>query len=91
MFRELAGREWKPRDEADVFPSAIFQHVLGISVHEIISVLHGSDRRDPPNRLDLLNVDFRQSNMADLALALKIDECTDLIFHGYFRIDPVQL
>src|SRR4029453_16179615 len=91
MFREFAGREWKPRDEADVFPSAILQHVLGISVHEIISILHRNDRGDPPNRLDLLNVDFRQSNVANLALALKIDECADLIFHRYFRVNPMQL
>src|SRR6266550_1326110 len=91
VFREFASGEWKPRDEADVFPSAIFQHVLGISIDQIISILHRNDRCDATDRLDLLYVDLRQSNMADLALTLKIDQRADLIFHRYFRVDPVQL
>src|SRR5439155_8870629 len=91
MFRELAGGEWEKWDEADVFPGAILQHVLGVSIDQIISVLHRNDWGDAPNRLDLVYVDFRQPNIADLALALKIDQRTDLIFHRDFRVDPVQL
>src|SRR5437667_2312111 len=91
MFRELAGGEWKPGDEAELFPGAIIQHVLGISIDQIISILHRNDRRDAPDRFDLLYADFRQPDMADLAIALKIDQRTDLIFHRYLRIDPVQL
>src|SRR5207302_3582964 len=86
MFRELAGGEWKPGDEAEVLPGAIFQHVLGISIDQVVSILHRNDRRDAPDRFDLLYADFRQSDMADLAIALKIDQRTDLIFHRYLRI-----
>src|SRR6266480_2332359 len=57
MFRELAGREWKPRDEPNVFARAILQHILGISIDQIISILHRNDRGDVPDRLDLLYVD----------------------------------
>src|ERR1700676_81521 len=91
MFREFAGGEWKPRDEADVFAGAILQYVLGISIDQIISILHRNDWRNAPDRLDLLYADFRQSNVPDLAFTLKIDKSADLIFHRYFRIDPMQL
>ena len=59
VFREFAGSEWKPGDEAEIFPSAIIQHLLGISIDQIISILDGNDRCDAPHRLDLRYVDFR--------------------------------
>ena len=91
VFRQFAGGEWKPRDEAEIFASAILQHVLGISIDQVVSVLDRNDWRDAPDCFDLLYADFRQSDMANFALALKIDQRADLIFHCYFRIDPVQL
>ena len=91
MFREFSGGEWKPGDEAEVFPGAIFQHVLGISIDQVVPVLDRNDRRDAPDRFDLLYADFRQSDVANLALALKIHQRVDLIFHRDFRVDPVQL
>src|ERR1700731_648987 len=68
MFRELAGGEWKPGNEADVFPGAVIQHILGISIDQVVSILDGDDRCDAPDRFDLLHADFRQSNVANLAL-----------------------
>src|SRR5437667_5726298 len=91
MFREFAGSERKPGDKAEVLPGAIFQHVLGISIDQVVPVLDRNNRRDAPDCFDLLYADFRQSDVANLALALKIDECADLIFHRDFRVDPVQL
>src|SRR5438094_91087 len=89
MFREFAGSERKPGDKAEVFPGAIFQHVLGISIDQVVPVLDRNNRRDAPDCFDLLYADFRQSDVANLALALKIHQRVDLIFHRDFRVDPV--
>src|SRR5439155_11478538 len=91
VFRELASGEWKPGDEADLFAGAILQHVFGISIHQVISVLNRNDRRDASYCFDLVYVDLRQSDMANFAIALKINQRADLTFHGYLRIDPVEL
>src|SRR2546421_12717061 len=91
VFGEFPGSEWKPGDEANFFTGAILEHVLGISIDQVVSILDRNDRRDAPDCFDLLYADFRQSDMANLALALEIDQHADLIFHCYFRIDPVQL
>jgi hypothetical protein len=53
---------------------AILQHIFGVSVDQIISILHRNDRGDAPDRFDLLPIDFRQSDVPDLARALKIDK-----------------
>ena len=50
---QLAGLEWKPRDEANVVDLTIGEHVLAASVDEVVAVLHrrhrkhGASVRDP--------------------------------------------
>jgi len=50
------------------------KHVLGISIDQVVPILDRNDRRDAPDRFDLLYADFRQPDMANLALALKITQ-----------------
>ena len=52
-FREVSGREWKPRDKPYVFASAIIEDVFGVPVREIVLILHGGDCNDAPRCLDL--------------------------------------
>src|SRR5260370_7880304 len=89
MFREFTGGEWKPGDEAELFAAAILQHVLGISIDQVVSVLDRNDGGDAPDRFDLLYADFGQSDVANLALTLHTDQPPYLIFLRHFRINPV--
>src|SRR5207248_5755933 len=91
VFCEFAGPKWKERDKTEVFLGAMFQHFLGASIDQVVSILHGYDRCDAPDRLNLVHPDFGQSNMANLTVALKIDQRAYLIFDRYSRIDPVKL
>ena len=43
-FREIAGSEGKPGDEPDIFIRAVIQHVLVLSLNQVVQVLYSSDR-----------------------------------------------
>jgi len=43
-FREIAGSEGKPGDEPDIFIGAVIQHVLVLSLNQVVQVLYSSDR-----------------------------------------------
>src|SRR5437868_3763390 len=91
VFRELADGEWKERDEAEVFSDTILQHLFGTSIDQVVSILYRNDRCNAPDGLELVHTHFGQSNVANLTIALKIDQGADLIFDRYSRIDPMQL
>ena len=41
--------------------------------------------------MELVDVDLRQTDMADLAFLLQLDQLTDLVFQREFVVDAVQL
>src|SRR6266700_3819481 len=91
MFREVSGREWKPRDKPDVFARAIIQDIFGIAVREIVLILHGRDGNDATRCFDLDDIDFRKANVPDLAFLLEISQHSKLIVSWNFGIDAMQL
>src|SRR5262245_30931980 len=88
---QVTGSKRKPWDEPDPLPCAIVQYVLGGSVDQIVAVLHRDDRRHAPDSLDLLYANFGQTYVADLTLALKIEQRADLILESHLGIDSVKL
>jgi hypothetical protein len=44
---ELAGRERKPRDEADVVRGAIRQYIVAAAVDQVVAILHRRHRTHP--------------------------------------------
>src|SRR5436305_6317519 len=88
---ETAGGQREPRDEADAVGLAVVEHFFGLPVGEVVEVLHRGDLEDSLRRLDLLDGDLRQPEMADLALVLELLHEPELLLARHLGIDPVQL
>src|SRR6516165_6649217 len=78
-----------PGNKGDAGTGAHIDQPVGRSVAQIVAVLHGDDLGDGarPGKLPLRYV--RHANVADLPVALKVDERTDRILDWYPVIDRV--
>src|SRR5215472_4738504 len=91
LARQLAGGERVPRNEADLLFRAVADHRLARAVGNVVEVL---DRRYPkefPRCLDLLDVDFAQTEMADEPFLLHLRHYAELLVAGNLRIDAMEL
>src|ERR1700746_1702045 len=84
---EPASCQRVPGNKGDAGTGAHIDQPVGRSVAQIVAVLHGDDRGDGacPGKLPLRYV--RHANMADLPVALEVDEGTDRILDWYPVID----
>src|SRR5580692_5258464 len=88
---EFSGGQRKPRNEGDVIFLAIVQNIFGAAVGKAVAVLDADDGDNGLCVLNLLDADFGQADVFDLALRLEIFERAELIFRGNFGIDAMQL
>ncbi len=88
---QLAGLEWKPRNEADVVGVAIRQHLFTAAVHEVVAVLHRRHRKYPPSGFDVGHRDFAQPRMANDAVVQQSAHGAELFVARYSRIDSMEL
>src|ERR1700741_4479987 len=88
---ELAGRERIPWDEADLVGGAMCQHILAVSLDEVVAVLHRHDRKYPSGRLDVFHRDLAQSGVADDAFIEKLTHRAELFVARHLRIDAMKL
>src|SRR6185436_12386335 len=89
--RELARRERKPWDEADLVGGAICQHVLAVALDEVVAVLHRHDGKYPTSRLDVRHRDLAQSGVTDDAVIEKLTHGAELFVAGHLGIDAMKL
>src|SRR5258706_3279067 len=90
-FGQLAGREWKPRNEPDIVGGTIGQHVLATSVDQVVAVLYCGHREDPAGSLDIGHRDFAQPGMADDALVQQLTHGSELVVAWHTGIDAMKL
>src|SRR6187200_3549144 len=88
---QLAGRERKPRDEADVVGSTIGQHVLAASVDQVIAVLHGQYRKYTTRGLDVGDRHFAQSRVPDDTVVQQLTDGAELFVSRHARVDAMKL
>ena len=77
--RQIARRQWIPRDEADAVPLAVLQHILAATVGQVVAVLHGSHREHAAGRFDFLYRNFAQSCVADHAFIDQLPDRRELL------------
>ena len=58
---------------------------------QVVEVLHRHNLRDLLRGVQLVDVDLRQPDVADLAFLLQLDQLTDLVFERELVVDAVQL
>ena len=88
---QLAGLEWKPRNEADVVGVAIRQHRFTAAVREVVAVLHRRHRKYPPSGFDVGHRDFAQPRMANDAVVKESAHSAELFVARDSRIDSMEL
>jgi hypothetical protein len=69
----------------------VIQHLLVLSLNQVVQILYSSDGDDPARSLDLGDADFGKSNVANLSFPLKVPQQAELILGRYVRIDTMQL
>ena len=70
---------------------AVIDDRLPFAIDEVEAVLHRHDREKPLRALNLLDADFRQPDVPDLALALRLLQKSELVVLGHGGVDAVQL
>ena len=88
---QLAGGQRELRDEADALLLAVLEDVLGLTVDEVVAVLHRGHLEDLLRRLDLLDGDLGQAEVTDLALVLELLHQPELLLARDLGVDAVQL
>src|SRR5260370_37972521 len=81
----------KARTEADPFRGAVIDHWVVHSLREVVLVLDGGDGHDLPRALDLVDDDFRNTDVPDLALVPVLLDRAEALFERRLRIDPMQV
>src|SRR5262245_14293477 len=90
-FRQFAGCEREPRNEADVVLVAIREHRFAAAVDEVVAVLHRRDWKYATGRIDVLDGDLTQSRIADETVVQQLPNSAELLVGRYSRIDSMQL
>ena len=90
-LRQIAGRQRKPRDEADALFRAIIEHGLAGAIDQIVAVLYGRHRKDFSGGFDVRDRDFAQPGMADQLVVQQRLDRAELFVARHFRVDAVQL
>ena len=88
---EVTGGDREPRDEGDVLGGRVVEDVLALPVGQVVEVLHADDVDDLARRLQLLDRDLGDADVADLALVLQLLERAELVGQRDLRVDAVQL
>jgi hypothetical protein len=89
--RERSSRQREPGDESDVAGFARLQNGFRAAHREVVHVLHRHDRNDLLRGFQLVDVDFGEPDVADLALPLQCSQLAELVFDRELRIDAMQL
>src|SRR4029453_5899032 len=66
------GGDRKPRNEGDPAPLAVLEYVLGGAIGEVVAVLDAHDRCDLLGLGELVDGDFREADVPDFSLVLKM-------------------
>ena len=88
---QIARRQRKPGNKADVVLLAIIQHILAFPVGQIVAVLHRGDGKDFSRRFDFLDRNFAEAGMRNHAVVQQGFDRGELLVARYARIDAVQL
>ncbi len=88
---EFAGRDRKPRNEGEVVLLAIVDHILMLAFADVVLVLHADDVDDLACLVDFVRLDFAETDMADLALALQAFDDGERFFDGHLGVDAMEL
>src|SRR5690349_14286461 len=70
----MAAGDGKPRNEGDSFGFAVLEDVVVRSVGQVVAILDADDVDLAACGLQLLDGDFGQTDVADLALGLQLGE-----------------
>jgi hypothetical protein len=94
--QELRGRvgaagHGKPRNEGDSLGFAVLEDVVVGAVGQVVAVLDADDVDLAAGRLQLVDGDFGQAEVADLAFGLELGESAELVLERDGRVDAVQL
>ena len=89
--RGRAARERCPWDEGEPFAGAHPEHVLGAAIGEVVTILHRCDRHDAPGSGELLGIEVRHTDVADLALLPQARELAEGILERHLGIDVMEL
>src|SRR6202521_1860935 len=89
--RVAPGRQREPRQEGDAIALAGRKHGFGGSIRHVIAVLHRHDGRHSARYGKLADVDIGDADVADLPLALELDERAYGIIERHARVGTVQL
>lgn len=83
--------EWAIGNEGDAFVRGEVDHIVLISLEDVVAVL---DRRDGRHRLrgaKLFNGNVRHTDMRDFPCVSRLGECRDGDLNRRVGIDPVKL
>ena len=76
---QVAAVERKIRNERDAVCLAMLEHGFARAVADVVVVLHRGDLDDPARALQLVEVDVRESDVADLSRIAQLAQRADLI------------
>src|SRR5438093_11045167 len=88
---QLAGLEWKPRNEADVVGVAIRQHRFTAAVDEVVAVLHRRHRKYTPSGVDVAHRDLPQPRMPNDPVVQHSAQRAEPFVPRYGRSGPLEL
>jgi len=70
---------------------AIRQHIFRSAIDEVVAILHRHYGRQFPHGFNLLDADFRQTDVMNFPCLPQIKQRADLIGHRHLAIDAMQL
>src|SRR5258708_33600732 len=88
---QLAGRERKPGNEADMVGGAMGEHILAAAVDQVVAVLHRRHPKYLSGGRDVGHRDLAQSRMADDALVQQLTHGAELFVARHVRVDAMKL
>src|SRR5688500_8024336 len=88
---EVPDRERPPGEEGDPLPLTGLEDIIRLPVGEVVAVLDGDDRNDRLRPRELLQVDVREADVADLPLLPQTGELADRLLERNLRVGSVQL
>src|SRR5580692_400090 len=90
-FEQLAGKKRIPGEESDLLLLAIMQGLFVTAVAETVSILDSGDLDQLPAFCNLLDGDFADADVADLALLLHAAKRAKRLLKRSARIDAMEL
>src|SRR5580698_4976136 len=90
-LQELSPGNRVPGQESHPLPLTVEKGFLATTVGETVSILDSGDFDQLPTFVDLLDRNFAETDVADLALLLHAAECAERLFQRGARVDAVEL